>query len=279
MNCKICGNTTNKLFCGNIMNKYTAEYLQCSNCEFIFIKDAFWLEESYSEAISCLDTGLLYRNIMFSNLSEKIIFKLFNINGIYLDYGGGYGIFVRLMRDKGLNFFRQDKYAKNLFAKYFDISDNKGKNKFDLVTAFELFEHLPEPITEIENILQYSKNILFSTELYPKDNFQNWWYLVQESGQHISFYNIKTLKYIAEKFNLFLYSNYVDLHLFSKQNLNIQNLNDIFTAKKEKLTLIQKIRQKTSNIIWNKRETISNPILKTLRDKDYNYIKSILNNK
>lgn len=90
---------------------------------------------------------------------------------------------------------------------------------------------------------------------------------------------MKTLKYIAEKFNLFLYSNYIDLHLFSKQNLNIQNLNDIFTPKKEKLTLIQKIRQKTSNIIWNKRETISNPILKTLRDKDYNYIKSILNNK
>ena len=55
-------------------------------------------------------------------------------------------MFVRIMRDKGFNFYRQDIHCQNLFAKHFDISNIKITEKFDLLTAIEVFEHLEDPM-------------------------------------------------------------------------------------------------------------------------------------
>ena len=41
----------------------------------------------------------------------------------FLDYGGGYGILVRLMRDVGYDFYWFDKYSQNIFAKGFECKD------------------------------------------------------------------------------------------------------------------------------------------------------------
>ena len=79
----------------------------------------------------------------------------------FIDYGGGYGLFVRMMRDRGFDFYRQDIYCENLFAKHFDLSDLPGTSKFDMLTAFEVFEHLQDPISEIGKMLSYFDTILF----------------------------------------------------------------------------------------------------------------------
>jgi hypothetical protein len=50
---------------------------------------------------------------------------------------GGYGMFVRLMRDGGFDFHREDPLCDNLFAQGFDRQDD---GTFELVTAFEVFE-------------------------------------------------------------------------------------------------------------------------------------------
>ena len=78
---------------------------------------------------------------------------------------GGYGIFTRLMRDIGFDFYWYDPHSINLLARGFET---RSKNyKYELVTAFEVFEHFAELIKEIESMLQFSDNILFSTELLP----------------------------------------------------------------------------------------------------------------
>ena len=219
MECKICNHSSDYLFTGKILKKYEVGYYKCSNCGFIQTEKPYWLKEAYNDPIHELDIGLLQRNITLVDLTSRIINKCRLGNGKFIDYGGGFGIYVRLMRDKGYDFYYKDEYAVNLFSKYF-THDNSNKEKYNLLTAFEVFEHLEEPLFEIEKMFGLSDNILFTTQLVPQIDIKNvneWWYFVPEAGQHISFYSQKALTLIAEKFNSkFLTNGY--LHLLCKED-------------------------------------------------------------
>ncbi len=217
--CKICGSKTNKILTKNILLKYNISYFECSNCDFIQTEDPYWLDESYSSAITDLDVGLVSRNIVLSEIVETIIINNFNYSGRFLDYGGGYGLFVRIMRDKGFDYYREDKYCENIFAKHYDLEYLGSDNSFELISAFEVFEHLVNPIKEIDNFFSYSDSIIFTTELKPEQPIKidpDWWYFTPETGQHISFYSKKTLLYISERFGCYLYSNNYNLHILTK---------------------------------------------------------------
>lgn len=222
MKCKICPVETHFEFEGIVLNKYKVKYYRCPSCDFIQTEDPYWLEEAYTSPISSLDIGLINRNIKFSKFTSTLISLLFKRDSIFLDYGGGFGMFTRMMRDRGYNFYRQDIYCQNIFAFGFDLDDFNDRPKFELITAFEVFEHLVDPIKEIEQMLNYSDNILFSTELHGKEhlNFNNYWYFLPDSGQHVALYSVESLKFIAKKLGLFLYSNQTSLHLLSKRKIN-----------------------------------------------------------
>jgi hypothetical protein len=202
------------------MNKHQVDYYKCPNCGFIQTEKPFWLDEAYGKAITDLDIGLVSRNISLANIIEKVIKGSFDPKKKFLDFAGGYGLFVRLMRDKGFDFYREDKYCENIFAQFHDLNDLHSKKKFEIVTAFEVFEHLENPMEEIEKMLEYSDSIIFSTELQPKKEIKgsdDWWYFVPETGQHVSFYSEKTLKYIAQKLHLSFFTSNGTLHLLSKR--------------------------------------------------------------
>ncbi|OHE06485.1 MAG: hypothetical protein A2513_03295 [Sulfurimonas sp. RIFOXYD12_FULL_33_39] len=217
MNCKICNQKNQSIFDAEVLNKYRIKYYHCSNCGFLQTQEPYWLEEAYSDSINISDTGYLQRNI---NLSKKLTIFLaiyFGKNAKYLDYAGGYGIFVRLMRDIGFDFYWDDRYTLNLFAKGFKYTENQI---IDAITTFESFEHFVNPIQEIEYLLKISENIIFSTELLPNKipEAQDWWYYGLEHGQHISFYSEQTLHFIANKYGLNYY-NFGVFHLISKNRI------------------------------------------------------------
>ncbi|MGQ0603595.1 MAG: class I SAM-dependent methyltransferase [Anaerolineales bacterium] len=149
-----------------------------------------------------------------------VIVAFFSRHARFLDYGGGYGIFVRLMRDYGFDFYRQDRYTENLFAVGFDAEDQPGAI-YELVTAFEVFEHLAQPLEEIEKMLAYSRNVLFSTQLLPisTPDLNTWWYYGLDHGQHIALYSRGSLQEIARHFGLNVYSCGSALHLFTEKKL------------------------------------------------------------
>ena len=221
MRCKICQSESSKFASARILEKYDVDYFQCANCGFVQTEDPFWLEEAYSEPIANSDVGLVYRNTHLSNVTENLIYNLFNHNAKFVDYGAGYGLFVRIMRDKGFNFYWHDKYCENIFAKGF-VAEKPENQVYEVVTAFEVFEHLVNPLTEIERILDFSGNILFSTELLPDTNPKpnEWWYYALQEGQHISLYTTKSLSIIAKKFKLNLYSNGSSLHLLTQKQIS-----------------------------------------------------------
>jgi hypothetical protein len=220
MICKICQNENKEVFIEKILHKYDVSFLKCENCDFISTEEPYWLDEAYNNPINIEDTGVLNRNIISSYFTTNIIYYFFNHKKTFLDYASGYGIFVRLMRDIGINFKWQDNFSKNLLARGFDYS--KKDNPIELITAFEVFEHFVNPLEEIEKMLMISKNILFSTTLIPSDipNPKDWWYYGFNHGQHVSFYSQKTIKFIARKYGLNYYTNGFSVHLLTENKIN-----------------------------------------------------------
>ena len=263
--CKICGNDVKKIFDANILNKYMVEYFKCHDCEFIQTEEPFWLEAAYASPIAFLDVGLLFRNNTLAQIVPSIFDVLDGPNAKYLDYGGGYGVFVRLMRDKGYNFFLSDKYAKNLFAQYFELKDAGVENRFTCLTAFELFEHLVNPIEEIKEMFKFSDTVLFSTELQPVttiNSIDDWWYFVPEGGQHVSLYSLRSLEQLKEHFKCYLYSNKINLHILSKKSLQ----KDPFETKIIKPISFQ---EKLFSKFFKPKQTEKSPVRTSLLQKDF----------
>jgi len=78
-----------------------------------------------------------------------------------LDYGGGHGVFVRIMRDFGFDFRWSDCYATNIYARGFEGDVHL---RHELVTAFEVFEHLVDVRAELAALFEpRHRYILVST--------------------------------------------------------------------------------------------------------------------
>jgi hypothetical protein len=219
MNCLICTSPARELFVKIVRGKHRAHYHQCEACGFVSVSPhEEWLDEAYSSAITKSDLGLLARNLHYSGIVERLIFRHFDPQKVFLDYAGGYGVFTRMMRDRGFNFHYEDGYCENLFATNFDASKN-NIDQYELVTAFEFMEHVPNPLKAVRQILERTESFLFSTEIIPEQGMEGWPYLATETGQHISFYTVKSLQALANHFGLQFYTNGYSLHLLTKKSL------------------------------------------------------------
>lgn len=214
--CKICGSNSSHAFTSKVLNKYDVKYFKCRNCDYLFTEEPYWLDEAYKSPINISDTGIMSRNIFFSKIVSSIIYFCFDKSAKYLDYAGGYGIFTRLMRDIGFDFYWHDDFTTNLLARGFE----KSESRYELLTAFEVFEHFVNPIDEVKKMLALSDSIIFSTVTLPQDiPSSDWWYYGFEHGQHISFYSEKTLRIIADNFGLNFYS-LKNLFIITRKKLN-----------------------------------------------------------
>lgn len=220
MRCNICDQAVRQIFIHAILGKYECAYFYCDACGFLQTEKPYWLDEAYSSAIADADTGLVQRNVYLSKVLASLLFFLFDRQGKYLDVAGGYGLLTRLMRDVGFNFFWSDKYCVNLFARGFE---GEAGSAYTAVTAFEVMEHLHDPVGFITETMSNAKNrtIIFSTELFadepPKPDA--WWYYTFETGQHISFYQKRTLQAIANKLGLNFYSS-DGIHMLTDKKIN-----------------------------------------------------------
>lgn len=221
MECKICSSKTSLFGSAVLLNKHRVQYFQCNACGFLQTEEPHWLNEAYCEVIAHTDVGLVSRNLTFSQVTQSLISVFFDSGGKFLDYGGGYGLLVRMMRDKGFDFYWYDKWCDNLFAKAFEASE-AGTEAFELVTAFEVFEHLIHPLDEVREMLRFSKNILFSTALLPAQAppLGEWPYYSLEQGQHVSFYTRSSLSALAKRLDANLYSDGRLLHLFTEKRIS-----------------------------------------------------------
>lgn len=263
MKCNICHKKSERIFQKKVLGKYNVGFYRCVDCGYIQTEKPYWLKEAYSDAITSLDIGLIGRNIQLSSVVEDLLYKYFETNSKYLDFAGGYGMFTRIMRDKGFNFYHQDKFCENLFAKHFALENlNNTERRFELVTSFEMIEHLEIPYQTLDTIFKMSNSFLFTTQLVPETDLENWWYFGFEHGQHISFYTTKALNILANHYKKKLYSDGF-LHLITnKTDLSIFN----------SPSKIDKIKKVFKNRFYPMKK------LESLTTSDFEYIRGLINN-
>ncbi len=220
MNCKICSQRSEAVFNELILGKYQVRYFFCKDCGFVFTEEPYWLEESYRSPINISDTGIMDRNLLYSKLISVLIYFFFNKDAEFLDYAGGYGIFTRLMRDIGFDFYWSDAFSENLVARGFEYNPESNGN-IQMITALEVFEHFSNPLTEIKKMRCITDNIAFTTTLLPipVPKPSEWEYYAFEHGQHVSFYSSNALKTISIMLGL-NYLNYGNFHLFTPKKIN-----------------------------------------------------------
>ena len=227
MKCPVCSGEMKFSFVAKVLHKHMAHYEVCDGCGFLRAHEPHWLDEAYSSAIAAADTGLVARNLA---LAAKLAGALYwgmgeRGEGQYLDAAGGYGMLTRLMRDMGFDFYWADKYCANLLASHFEYKPELGPCR--AVTAVEVLEHLTDPAAFIEETLAAAgtDTLLFTTELYrgapPAPDA--WWYYTFETGQHIGFFQRRTLEALGTRLGLHLASAN-GVHLLSKGLVNEQVL-------------------------------------------------------
>jgi hypothetical protein len=242
-NCRICAAETRLFDTATVLGKYEASYYQCTACDFIQVADPHWLAEAYSSAITSTDLGYVGRNLATALITKACISCHFSGSTTYVDYGGGYGLLVRLLRDLGYDFYLWDKYCQNIFANGFEATPGA---RYDLLTSFEVFEHLLDPIQEVEKMLKLSGSILFSTTVppTPAPKIKDWWYYSPHHGQHIAFYSVKSLQALARRFNLKLVTNREKFHVLTPSKIS-PFLFNLTSRQKTSVVLDKFIRRKS----------------------------------
>lgn len=224
------------IFSKAILGKYPVNYFYSQESGLVKTENPYWLDEAYQEAIADTDTGLVQRNLSNSRFLEILIPLMFNSEGKFLDVSGGYGLLTRLMRDKGFDFYSTDKYCKNLFAGSFEPEANF---KADSLFAFEVLEHIENPLDFLTDIFsRYGcKTIVFSTLTFSNDQIpsQDWWYYAFETGQHITFYQPRTLALMADKLGCNYYMISPEMHIITDKVLSKISLSILFNKYLNKI--------------------------------------------
>jgi hypothetical protein len=213
--CPLCGASASLAFEHQVLGRIPARYFLCRDCEFIFVRPADWLAEAYSTALAVTDTGAVQRNISVSEFLSAFARMAGLAGSRGLDIGGGHGLLVRMLRDRGLDFRWSDERAENLFARGFE--DDGGC--YGWVTAVEVFEHLAEPRAFLERLVRrWNPRCLFvTTDLKPTPvPPPEWDYWSFESGQHIGFAARKSLEVAAVKLGYRLTTR-GQYHLFHRE--------------------------------------------------------------
>lgn len=197
-------------------------YYLCDQCGFCFAPElASWTlddfsEKIYNEGYEGVDPDYKLAR-PHSNATMVQEFFARGKNDIrHLDYGGGSGLLSEVLRNQGWNSQSYDPFVNT------DMSVN-NLGQFDLVTAFEVFEHVPDIDTLLQELSQLCKNdglILFSTFLSDgyinRDSKLTWWYASPRNG-HISLFSAKSLAMRLNQDGFHLVSFDANFHMAFRQ--------------------------------------------------------------
>ncbi len=210
--CRVCGGDSRFVFAQAVLGE-PVDYFDCEHCGYLQTQTPHWLDRAYGRAINDVDTGIMMRNRTNVWRVVMTLAALSALHGRVVDHAGGYGILVRMLRDVGVDAYWRDRYCENLLARGFEADARPSA----LVTAFEVLEHLVDPVADLRAMLQEAPAVLVTTELVPAAATPpaDWWYLGPEHGQHIGFFRTRTLRDIAARIGAHVVTDGRSVHLFS----------------------------------------------------------------
>lgn len=209
-----CEDSERRVFASS---KAEVDYYLCERCGFTFAPEFLdwskneFLNEIYNDEYLLVDPELLEIRPRRMAHGLEAVFGNVKDNICHLDYGSGYGTLSTLLRANG--------WETKSYDPFFQENNAACVEKFDLVTAIEVFEHVPHPYQLMDDLVAKlrSDGVLYFTTLL-SDGIQSgrdlldWWYLAPRNG-HVSLFSNKSLTFLLEQYDFKLASVNSNLHI------------------------------------------------------------------
>ena len=198
-------------------------YALCDQCGFCFAPELQqWSDEDFASRIYNDDYKLVDPDSVETRPRENArwlagLFADHVLDIRHLDYGGGNGILSNELFAMGWNSTSYDPF--------FDGPVSEDLGTFNLVTCFEVFEHVPDVnhlIATLSSLVDHNGMVLFSTALSDGSLVRNerlrWWYASPRNG-HISLFSRRSLALLGAKGDFELASCGANLHAYWRENV------------------------------------------------------------
>ena len=217
--CPLCGNIKNKLE----FSKHSVEYVCCLNCNVRYaIQIPANLDDVYTStgyqvySIEDSDDNYNYRRERFGRERVSILETYCgNITNMHiLDVGCGNGYFLSVAMEKSKYCFgtefseklREFTIKKTSLTVYGKQLDELEPNSFDIITLFDVIEHIPNPILffeSLDRILRPNGSILIFTPNFDSFSIRvmKEYSSIVDPTEHIVLFTFKSLTYLANHFN------------------------------------------------------------------------------
>lgn len=194
-------------------------YFLCDDCGYCFAPElCAWSTKEfavniYNDEYVMVDPDYIDTRPRINAENLINIFNAHNQSILHLDYGGGDGLLSHILREHHFQSSSYDPFVEG-------ETSPKILKKYNLITAFEVFEHVPSApalMHTLTSLLADEGLILFSTLLsdghIKRSERLTWWYAAPRNG-HISLYAQKSLSCLATKNDLQLTSFSDGFHAF-----------------------------------------------------------------
>ncbi|MBR9987130.1 MAG: class I SAM-dependent methyltransferase [Desulfosarcina sp.] len=173
-------------------------YLNCLNCELVFVPQRYWLSAEDEKATYDLhendpqDRG--YRQFL-SRLSAPLMQRL-KARQKGLDYGCGPGPTLSVLLEA-------HGHEVDLYDPIYYNDPSVFHNRYDFICATEVVEHLRDPKLEFAALFKVLKPGgwlgVMTKRVTDKQAFRQWHYI--RDMTHICFYSQRTFEYLARRFD------------------------------------------------------------------------------
>lgn len=250
--CVACDSIKNHI----IFNKDGFDFNKCNNCETVFVSSRpndiqleWWYTHSKSQlhSVEILESTQDARKALYERRVDLFLKRIDDDVKTFLEIGTGSGQLLEIIQRK-----IKGSYVKgiDLNPKAVDMCNRKGidcdnidinrmsdkiKERYDVIMAFEVLEHLPNPQKSVKNVFDtLNKNGIFYGTL---PNYHGYDFL--EIGQiyrnlfaptHLNYYNPESLKILFEN------NGFKEVEIFTDGVLDVNLINNYNKSKKIKLS-------------------------------------------
>lgn len=195
------------------MSKFASSYLcKCNSCGFVFSK-RIPSEKELSEHYEGYGRQDYLSDVTIKRYEELLdSFESYRKNNKILDVGCGIGYFLEVAKRKGWEVYGTEFTeeaveiceAKGIHMEQGKLNPDNYQFEFDVITSFEVLEHINNPIEEINNFksLLCSGGLVYLTT--PNFNSLLRYRLGDQYGvitypEHLCYYTPKTIRYLFKQ--------------------------------------------------------------------------------
>jgi 2-polyprenyl-3-methyl-5-hydroxy-6-metoxy-1,4-benzoquinol methylase len=288
--CFVCGSEDNEL----VTSIFGFEYVQCRNCSHVYVRglpdfskvDETYRSNLYDKFVSSIYTNKNVSNFRVENIAKpkvRFVSEFCKAKGKWLDLGCGTGEVVKAAKDLGWNAtgidrnksevdFGKDNYGVQIVCG--NANSFERMEEFDVISIFNVLEHLTNPKELLENVSSKSKeDVILVVEVPNFDSVSTFTQLFFRKNinrhmvpfLHVQFYTLASIKRLLDETGFELVGKWVFGQDFFELLTNICLLKPEFSKSKLYKYLMRKLND--LQLVFDRDEKSDNLLLVARKKK------------